>query len=176
MKPILKKHLLLLVPILAGAIILIVFLRGQAYQLGLNQGRQEIEKKYQEELAGIFPPTTEPTEVYSLEGEINNIQDKNIVLRQEIFSPNPLEEPKIKDWTVKVTEATGLFKRVAKTAEELAQEKGTIAQPPAPTKEVAISFSELTKGQTIVVSASENLNGKTEFEAQKIVVSLYLTP
>jgi hypothetical protein len=45
-----------------------------------------------------------------------------------------------------------------------------------PTKEVAISFSELAKGQTVTVFAAENLKGKTEFEAQKIVVSLSFTP
>ncbi len=176
MKPILKKHLLLLVPILGGAIILIVLLQRQAYQSGLKQGRQEIENKYQEKMAKVFPSRIEPTEIYSFDGEIINIQDKNIVLRQKIFSPNPLEEPEIKDWTVKVTEATGLFKRVAKTAEEMAEEEGTISQPLTPTKEVAINFSELANGQTITVSAAENLKGKTEFEAQKIVVSLFLTP
>lgn len=155
---------------------MIVLLQRQAYQSGLKQGREEIENKYQEKMAKVFPPMIEPTEIYSFDGEIIDIQDKDIFIRQKIFSPNPLKEPEIKDWTVKVTEATELFKRVAKTAEEMAQEEGTIAQPLTPTKEVAINFSELAKGQTITASASENLKGKAEFEAQKIVVSLSLVP
>ena len=174
-----KTYLFLVIVLIVGIALGYVFGSGakdQAYQLGLEKGREEIEEKYQTKIEEIFPSMPESEEIFSVSGKIEEIKDKNLALEETIYSANPFEEEKTRQWQIVITDATELIKEVEKTPEEMAIEERTMmedpmAEPPMPFKEVKIEFSELKIGQEIFAEAGENIKGKTAFEAQKIILS-----
>lgn len=141
--------------------------KNQAYQLGLEQGRTESEKKYQEKISQVFPSFPEPEEIFSVSGEIKEIGEKVLVLEERICD-NPLMDCQIKTWRIKISGSTEILKNVLKTPEELAKEmeKG----PAVPFKEMETDFAEFAVGKRMTAEAGENIKGKSEFEATKIIL------
>lgn len=169
-----KNYPILVIALIIGIVFGYLFGAGaknQAYQLGLEKGRLEIEEKYQKKIEEVFPTMPEPEEIFSVLGTIEEIKDKTLVLEEPIYPANPFEEPKVRKWQVEITDSTELVKRVEKTSEEIAKEEEALGElPPLFFKEIEIEFSELKVGQEIIAESKENIKGKTEFEAQKIIL------
>jgi len=168
-----KNYLILLLVLIIGIVFGYLFgvgAKNQAYQLGLEKGKAEIEEKYQTKIEEIFPSMPESEEIFSVSGKIEEIKEKTLVLEETIYPANPFEEPEKRKWQVKITDSTELVKRVEKTSEEIAKEMGITEEPILPFKEVEIEFSELKVGQEVMVESEENIKGKTEFEAKKIIL------
>jgi len=172
------KSKILEMGVILGVGIIIGFLLGslgnkEAYQKGLEkglaQGREEVEEKYQKKIAEAFPSLPEPEEIYSVSGEIVAIENKILTLKETIYPSNPLEEVKERNWKVKIAEATEIVKRIEKTPQELAQETPS-ETPPSLFKEVKAEFSDLKVGEKITAESEENIKGKVEFEAKRIVL------
>ena len=148
--------------------------RSYAYQLGVEKGKQETEERYQAKIEEIFPSMPEQDETLSISGEIEEIQSNLLIVKETIYPSNPFEDTEIKRWQVNIVDTTELIERIEKTPEEMEAMMGDALDPmdmPMPFKEVEIEFSELKVGQWIDVMAEENIKGKTEFEASKIILS-----
>lgn len=157
----------------------------KVYNQGLEQGIKEVEEKYQTKIEKLFPTPPEPEEIFSISGEIKEIKDETLTVETTFYPANPLQESKIEAKTVRITEATKFVKQVQKSPEELeiegeafrkAMEESPEAAilPPELFKELTISFSDLKVGDKIATEAEENIKGKTEFGAKKIV--LWIAP
>ena len=153
----------------------------RAFNQGLEQGRKEVEEKYQTKIEELFPSPPEPEEIFSISGEIKEIEEKTLTLETTYYPANPLEETKTEMKTVKIAEATEFIKQVQKPMEEFIKEEEayrkaieenpeTIISPPEPFKELSISFSDLKAGERVTIETEQNIKGKTEFEAKKIVL------
>ena len=169
-----KNYLILLIVLIIGIVFGYLFgvgAKNQAYQLGLEKGKAEIEEKYQKKIEEIFPPMPEMEEIFSVSGKIEEIKEKTLVLEETIYPANPFEEPEKRKWQVKITDSTELVKRVEKTPEEIAKEEEVLGEPPPLFfKELGIGFSELKVGQEIIAESEENIKGKNEFDAKKIIL------
>lgn len=149
--------------------------KNQAYQLGLEMGRAEVEQEYQKKIEAAFPSMPEPAEVYSITGKITNIEGQTLTLKVTLPVSSPLEEPRTEIKTVQVTNATTFVKQMTKSPEEFMAEEEAFAAgereaPPSLYNEEAIDFSELKIGDTITAESGENIKGKTSFEAEKVVL------
>lgn len=172
-----KTYLILGVALIVGIAVGYVFgslAKNQAYQSGLGKGRAEIEEKYQKKIKEIYPPMPELEEIFSVSGRIGEIKDKTLILEETIYPANPFEEPKVRKWQVKIADFTELVKRIEKTPKEMAEEE-ILGEPISPFKEIEIEFSDFEVGQKIIAEAGENIKGKTEFEAKKVILTL-MTP
>ncbi len=171
-------------PALAGVLILgMVFgyflARSYAYQLGVEKGKQETTKEYQAKIEEIFPPMPEQDEIFSISGEIKEVQDNLLIVSETIYSSNPFEDAKTKEWRVNIADATELAERIDRTPEEVEEVIGEAVDPmamPMPFREKTLDYSELKAAQNIIVEASENVKGKTEFEAKKIILQSTTMP
>ena len=174
--------------IISGVLILgLIF----GYMLGLNQGleqgRKEIEEKYQTKIEELYPALSEPEEIFSVGGEIKEIKDKTLILEIGTPAANPFEEPKTETKIVKIIEATEFVKAVQKSPEEMVKEQEDFLEAKKENPEVeilpvesfkkerSILFSDLKVGNIIKVETEENVKGKTEFTAKKIIL-LILQP
>jgi len=164
--------LVLIVGLILGYTLGLFLEREKAFNQGLEQGRKEVEEKYQAKIKEIFPPPLEPKEVFSFLGEIKEIKDKTLTLGVTVHAPNPFQEPKIEKKTVRTNETTKVVKGVAKSQEELAKENSQAEIfPPRPFKKgESILFSDLKVGDIIEVEAEENIKDKTEFTAKTIML------
>jgi len=153
----------------------------KAFNQGLDQGRKEIEEKYQTKIEELYPTVPEPEEIFSVSGEIKEIKDETLTVETTYYPVNPFEETKTETKTVRITEATEFVKQVQKSPEELEKEGEAFRKameetpeaailPPEPFKELTISFSDLKVGDRITIEAEENIKGKTEFGAKKIIL------
>jgi len=153
----------------------------KAFNQGLDQGRKEIEEKYQTKIEELYPTQPEPEEIFSVSGEIKEIKDETLTVETTYYPVNPFEETKTETKTVRITEATEFVKQVQKSPEELEKEGEAFRKameetpeaailPPEPFKELTISFSDLKVGDRITIEAEENIKGKTEFGAKKIIL------
>jgi len=176
----LKSCVILVIGLIVGIVFGYLFGSGaktQAYQMGLERGRLEIEEKYQRKIEEIFPPMPELEEIFSASGQITNIQDKTLALEEIIYPASPFEEPRVRKWQVEITDSTELVKRIEKTPEEMAKEEAISEEIPLPFKEIEIEFSAFEKGQEVIAESEENIKGKAVFEAQKIIVQpVLMTP
>lgn len=168
-----------LYPVFAGILILgmicgYFLARSYAYQLGVEKGKQETEEKYQAKIEEIFPSMPEQDEIFSVSGEIKEVRDNLLIVREAIYPSNPFEDAKTKEWRVNITDATELVERIDKTFDEMGEMMEETADPavmPMPFQENTLDYSKLEAGQNIIVEASENIKGKTEFEAKKIILA-----
>ena len=171
----------LIVGLILGYILGLFSSQEKAFNQGLEQGRKEIEEKYQTKIEELFPSEPEPEEIFSVSGEIKEVKDKILTLETTFYPVNPLEESKTEIKTVEITEATELVKQVQKSPEELEIEEEAFRETmeenpeaeissPLPYEEFTISFSDLKVGDKITVEAEENIKEKTEFTAKKIVL------
>ena len=144
--------------------------KNQAYKSGLEAGKLEIEEKYQQKIAEIFPLIPEPEQIFSGLGKIVGIEGNVLILEQTIYTVNPFEEPAVRKWQVKVIDSTKLVKRIDKTLEEMAKEMEMSKEPLSPFKELNIKFSDFQIGQEIIAESEENIKGKIEFEAKKVIL------
>ena len=138
-----------------------------SYRSGLREGRAEIENKYQEKIAEIYPYQNEPEEILFVSGRIKEVKNRSLILEETVYPRNPFEEISIKEWEVVVVDATV----VVKTVEREGQSGDFIENMPTVlTEQQEIQLAELSVGQTILVQAVENIKNKIEFEAQKIIL------
>lgn len=161
--------------LIGGAILLVGAALSYSLGLtqGLTQGRREVEERYQRKIAEIYPAVPEMNEIFFVSGKIVFIEGKTLTLEETITSTNPLEEPRVREWKVFITDSTELVKRLEKTPEEFAKEEATRGEgetPPLPFKEEKIGLSELMEGGQVAVESKENIKGKAEFEAKKIIL------
>ena len=163
-------------PVFVGISALVMFLGcflviSFSYQLGVKKGREEIEKKYQAKIEEIFPLMPEQEEIFSVFGEIKEVQSNLLIVQERIDPPNPFGEIEMKEWRVNITDATELVKRIDKNPEEMLEETVTLdpMDMPMPFREEALDYSELEAGQEITIEAGENIKEKTGFEAKKII-------
>lgn len=156
-------------------VILIAFSFG--FYLGKRKGKKETEAKYQKKIEEAFPRPPEPEEIFSCHGKITEIKGRILTLSVTGYQYSPLEEPKVEIKKVVVTEDTEIKKQVKREAGELrkleeeyakALRKGLDVTPPEVFKLEPIEFSELKIGDKILVTAEENIKGKTEFTASDI--------
>ena len=82
------------------------------YRRGLRKGRAEIENKYQEKIAEIYPYQNEPEEILFVSGRIKEVKNRSLILEETVYPRNPFEEISIKEWEVVVVDATVLLKRL----------------------------------------------------------------
>lgn len=155
--------------ILGGVLIVGIVL---SFQFGLVKGKAEVEAKYQKKIAEIYPAVPEMDEIFFVSGKIAAIEDKTLTLEETTTPANPFEESKVQEWKVFITDSTELVKRVEKTPEEYAKEvnEGEGEMPPLPFKELKIGLSDLAGGEWVIAESEENIKGKTEFEAKKIIL------
>jgi len=153
--------------------------RSYAYQLGVEKGKQETEERYQAKIEEIFPSMPGQDETLSISGEIEEIQSNLLIVKETISPSNPFEDTETKRWQVNIVGATELVKRVDRTPEEMEAMMGDALDPmdmPMPFREETFDYSKLEEGQSITIEASENIKGKTEFEAKKIILQSVTMP
>jgi len=166
----LKTYGFIAMALLVGIALGYIAAKNSAYNLGLAEGKREIEEKYRQKMEEIFPSAPEPEEIFSVSGMIVDIKDKELILEETVYPSNPLEETSTRRWQVRIADSAKIMERVEKTMEELEQEPGSVEGPGLPFKEVETEFSKLTIGQEIIAEAGENVKGKTAFEAIKIIL------
>lgn len=172
--------------IVIGAMIGSTLIKETAYNQGLTEGKRQIEEKYQRKIAEIFPSFPEEEEIFSVQGKITEIKDKTLSLEITFYPANPFEEPKTEVKLVKIIDSTEIVKRIMKSPEELLEEEQTyeqameswketeeLPQPPLPFKDVSIEFTELKVDNEIIAESEENIKGKEEFTAKKIVLQSF---
>lgn len=113
----------------------------------------------------IFPSAREPEELFSVSGEIVEIKDKILSLRVDTAWFNPFEEPEAEVKSVRISDSTLFVRQILDPLETVLN-----PQSASPYREIAIDFFELQKGDRIIAEARENIKGKTEFEADKIIL------
>lgn len=143
--------------------------QGQVFQAGLEAGREEVREEYERKIAEAFPSTPEPEEIFSISGKIGMIEDDVLVLTYDP-SVNPFDETKSRAKVVMITGVTKIVERVPRCAEELAQEDSA----PVFYNEVEIRPSRLKMGDKIIVVGEEDIKGKIEFAAQRIILNSFV--
>ncbi len=138
------------------------------FLIGLNQGRIEVENKYQKKIEKLFPPEMEPDEVFSITGEIAMINDDVLVLTFLSSRYNPFEEQKMRAKVVRLASQTEIVRLTPKCLEELTAEERKI--PSSIYREDKIDFSELKRGDRVTVEAESNIKNKVEFKAKKVIL------
>ena len=175
--------------IISGLIILIaVFLVGLYWgQMGLRDLYQEgYETAWQKAKSvvqdtGVFAP--EPEEIYTIRGTVLSKKTNEITLSADTETDNPFvsQGPLVRN--VKIDESTQILKRIIKTDEEFEREiaeyiqktaqagdEEEVMDPPTDYTEQAIDFDDIVEGDTISVTALENIKGVEEFTASAIHV------
>ncbi len=166
------------------AVILLVIGIIVSYNLGLKRGEQKIEKKYQTKIEEIFPAVPEPKEVFSIWGKIQEVKENSLTVNAVFGTTNPFEEEKTELKTINLSENILIVKQVEKSPQEMVIEKENFEKtlrenpdsnifPPEFFKEVSISFSDLKIEDDVRVESEENIKGKTEFTAKKIILESF---
>jgi len=173
-----KIFLIIVVTLAIGLVLGYIWGSGQ----GLKQGREEVEEKYQAKIEELYPSSPEPEEIFSVSGEIKEVKDKVLTLELTFSPANPFQELRTETRLVKITETTEFVKAVEKSAKEIAKEEEAISKAreespgvePSPLepfkKEQTISLSDLRIGNTVFAETDENIKGKTEFTARRIIL------
>lgn len=172
------------IPLIVLLIIGIIVSYSIGFNSGLKQGEQKIEEKYQTKIEEIFPSEIEPEEIFSIWGEIQEVKENGLIVKAIFRSANPFEEEKTELKTVNFAENTLIVKQVEKSPQEMTTEEKAFEKairenpdsnifPPEFFNEVSISFSDLKIGNNIGVESEENIKGKTEFTANKIILESF---
>lgn len=149
------------------------------YQDGWQDGWQAAREKLEQ--SGLLPP--EPEEIFVLSGTVTKISENRISFKANQVVANPLAEPAPEERTILITPETKIFKLTEKSPEELAAEEEAFRKaseklepgtplPTAPSfyREEEIGVTELAPGNSITVTADQNIKFATEFEAKEIRV------
>lgn len=153
--------------------------REKVFNQGLEQGKREIEEKYRSKINELYPEPAETEIVLAILGIIKEIKNDSLIV-EVMGAENPFVEQEIELKTILIAENTELIKGSAKTREETESEIAAIekakrektAIPPFELfkKEKDILLSDLNIGDVLNISAEENINGKAEFAAKRIVL------
>ena len=170
-----KTYLILAAALVVGIVIgyfVGISTQNKVFQLGLQKGMAEVEQKYQIKIAKLFPPAPEPKEIFSISGKIKKIEGKTLVGEEKIYSVNPFEDPKVKQWKVNVTDVTELVKRIEKTPEEIMQERELLGSGEALSsfKQIRTDFSDFKVDKEVIAESESNIKGKAEFEARVVIL------
>ena len=147
---------------------------------GYDTGFAAARKVVEESTLGNFFKT--PDDVRTLSGTVTSIDGNRISLH--LASNNPFDDASLADRTVLITADTKIVKNVAKDPKTLSEElaryraltkTSTSGVPqPQPYDKVVSDFSVIKAGDSISVSASENIKMMEEFSASEIQIDLKL--
>lgn len=155
-------------------------LKGGSYQEGYEAAKKKLAD------SGLFPPP--PTESRVLNGTVKEVLPEGLMMEVALRSPNPLEEIDVpKTRTVLVSESTEIVSYEGKDPEQFRKELEafqkkadasvtTQAAAPSPTVEKKLALKDLKAGDTVTVSASEDILTLVRFTAVKIVVGPDIGP
>jgi hypothetical protein len=107
-------------------------------------------------LNSIYP---EPNEVLTIFGQITSIDGNSLIIETSSFERYiPEQEQKLTKITVNTNEQTKI------------SEQNFSPENPSELTETIISFSDLTVGDSVRVSSSENIKGKNQITATEIIL------
>ncbi|MBU2566911.1 hypothetical protein KKG46_05135 [Patescibacteria group bacterium] len=140
-------------------------LSGKSYDEGYKDGYNDAKEMYK------INPLALSDEQYSLNGTIVSVDTEKIVIRKS---------ETMEDVTVNISTTTAIIKRVALTQEQLDEkiknwekmdDEGVLNPPPLPIDDTTVTSADLIAGQTVLVSAKDNIYGLDSFEATSVVIN-----
>jgi len=131
----------------------------------------EIGRQQQSTPTVISDPFDKPTGVptrtnlLSVKGVILSIGDSLLTIEETLANGDKI------NWTVLVNESTEIVKRIDRPIEEVRKsiEEGNRIRPYT---EESADFSAFETGQNLIINASDNIAGKSEFIARDITIHI----
>jgi hypothetical protein len=148
-------------------------LTGQTYENGFKEGYLAAREKYQ-----TIQPLPEGASVASFSGNIESLSDSSINVRATNLDTNEIVDGVSDVRNVMIDENTKIFSRTLLPQEEqdrlyAAWQKSGAAQgnpPPKAYKETEIKLSDLQNGQTVMVTANDDIRLQNSFVASEVVL------
>jgi hypothetical protein len=152
-----------------------------------QSGYDAAKKKLQDQGIGVLPSNIE---IKSILGTVQNVSGNSIVIKT-MHIENPLSDSDLDLRTIQITSDTNFYQLIQKDYQQFQQEladfqKKAQEQPnnentdsqqaaaPLPFDKKTITLADIKEGQSITVTANEDIKNKKEFVATEI--SLQPTP
>lgn len=166
-----------IVGVIVGAGVSFVYFNqgGNSYQAGWNAARARVE---QSAIGGMLHS---PEDIRSLSGTVTAVNGNRVTLHLQ--SVNPFEDPALDDRIVTATADTKILKLSLKDSKVFQTEMEAFAKamqagkgapqgmtPPEPFTRDPADVASITVGNTLSVSATENIKNTKEFSASEIQI------